>query len=186
MNSFFTQEELKNIGFKNFGNNVLISRLAQFYSPENIEIGNNVRIDDFCILSGKIKLKNNIHISAYCAMYGKFGIEMNDYSGLSPRCTLFSASDDFGGDFLISPMAPSNLTNVQGGKIIIQQYVQIGAGSVLMPNITIKEGVAVGAMSFVKKSLPAWKIYAGNPIKLIKERKKNLVGKLNQFERNEK
>ena len=54
MNSFYTENELKQIGFKRIGENVLISRKASIYQPELIEIGNNVRIDDFCILSGNI------------------------------------------------------------------------------------------------------------------------------------
>lgn len=99
-NSFNTPNELIEIGFKNFGNNVSIGRLAKFYGAENIEIGNNVRIDDFCLLSGNICLGNYIHISAYSALYGKFGIVMQDYSGLSPRCTILSATDDFEGIIL--------------------------------------------------------------------------------------
>jgi len=178
MNSFYSHKELNNLGLRSFGDNVLISRFAQFYTPETVSIGSNVRIDDFCILSGDITLKSNIHISAYCALFGKMGIEIDDYSGLSPRCTMFSASDDFSGDFLISPMAPSKYTNVQGGKIILQRYVQIGAGSIVMPDLTIEEGVAVGAMSFVRKTIPAWQIYAGNPIKFVKTRNKGLLSKI--------
>jgi acetyltransferase-like isoleucine patch superfamily enzyme len=184
-NSFYTLEEIEHFGFKSVGSNVLISRFARFYSVENIEIGNNVRIDDFSIISGNIKLKNNIHISAFCALYGKYGIEIDNYAGLSPRCTLLSASDDFGGDYLISPMVSAKYTNVQGGRIVLNKYVQIGAGSIIMPNVIIEEGVAVGAMSFVKKSLSAWKIYAGNPLKLIKQRNHKLLNMVGKIEENE-
>lgn len=52
--SFYTHDELAEIGFKSCGKNVLISRKASIYSPAKIEIGDNVRIDDFCILSGVI------------------------------------------------------------------------------------------------------------------------------------
>ena len=89
--SFFSELELNDLGLKSFGKNVQISRFARIYNAHEIEIGNNVRIDDFCILSGNIKLHNYIHISAHTILYGKFGIEMEDYSGLSPRCTVFSA-----------------------------------------------------------------------------------------------
>jgi len=59
MNSFYTEDELKEIGLKSYGHNVLISRKANLYSVSEISIGNNVRIDDFCILSGKIKYYRN-------------------------------------------------------------------------------------------------------------------------------
>ena len=174
-NSFYTKEELNQLGLKKFGENVLISRKASFYSPDQIEIGSNVRIDDFCILSGSIKLGNHIHISAYCALYGAMGIEMMDYSGLSPRCTVFSAMDDFGGDYLIGPMVDKNLTNVKGGRVIISKYVQIGAGSILFPNLEINEGSIVGAMSLVNKSLISWGVWVGIPVKKIRDRDEKLI-----------
>lgn len=173
--SFYSIEELHSIGFKSLGEKVFISRLAQFYSPENIEIGNHVRIDDFCILSGNIKLGNYIHISAYCALYGKFGIELEDYSGLSPRCTIFSASDDFSGDFLIGPLVDHKFTDVTGGKIFIKRYSQLGSNCIILPAVTIEEGVAVGAMSLITKNLEAWKIYKGIPAKYCKERSRKLL-----------
>ena len=154
------------------GNNVTISDKASLYG--DIEIGNNVRIDDFCILSGNIKIGSNIHIGAYCALYGKFGIIMEDYTGLSPRCTIFSASDDFSGNYLISPMNKSS--NVTGGLVTLKMFSQIGAGCIIMPDLTIGIGAAVGAMSFViKRSIPDWEIWAGNPVRYIKERSKKLT-----------
>ena len=83
MNSFYTEKELKAIGFKKLGKNVLISKKASIYGANNMEIGNNVRIDDFCFLSGRIILGDYIHISAYSKKEeGKEGIEMEDFSGL--------------------------------------------------------------------------------------------------------
>lgn len=172
------------MGFKSIGNNVLISDKASFYNPGEISIGSNVRIDDFCILSGKITLGNFIHISAYTAMYGRFGIVMDDYTGLSPRCSLFSASDDFGGDYLISPMVSSEFTNVTGGAIHLHRFSQIGAGTIILPNVTINEGVAVGAMSLVKSNLKEWTIYAGIPVLEVKARKRGLLKKMKIINRN--
>lgn len=174
-NSFLSNSELKQIGFKKLGKNVFISRHANIYSPELISIGNNVRIDDFCILSGKIKFGSYIHISAYSALYGKYGIQMNDYSGLSPRVTIFSASDDFSGDFLIGPMIADKFTNVIGGEVIIKKYCQVGSGCVILPKVTIGEGTTVGAMSLITKDLNDWSIYAGIPALYLKDRSKRLL-----------
>ena len=73
--SFLSSEELKNFGFKAIGTNVFISRKVSIYSPQSISIGNNVRVDDFCILSGNITLGSYIHISAYTALYGRNGAD---------------------------------------------------------------------------------------------------------------
>ncbi|WP_291861804.1 acyltransferase [Marinilabilia sp.] len=178
--SFYSSNELSTLGFKALGNNVLISRFARFYGIENMEIGSNVRIDDFCILSGKIKLGSYIHISAYCALYGQYGIELEDYTGLSPRCTLFSASDDFSGEHMISPMVPKNLTNVQGGKLTLERFTQVGANTIILPNVTLSEGSVIGAMSLVKQNTKAWMVYAGVPAKFIKHRQNNILKLFNK------
>jgi galactoside O-acetyltransferase len=176
-NSFYSPDELAGLGLKSYGENVLISRFARLYSPGTIDIGNHVRIDDFCILSGMIKLGSHIHISAYCGLYGKFGIVMEDYSGLSPRCTVFSATDDFSGEFLIGPMVDESLTNVTGGEVRIGKYVQLGSGCTVMPGVIIGEGVAVGAMSLILHKLDPWKIYKGIPAICYKERSRRLLQK---------
>lgn len=173
--AFLTESELKQVGFKSYGDNVLISDKVSIYSSNTISIGSNVRIDDFCILSGNIELGNYIHISAYTALYGRFGILMEDFTGISPRCTIFSASDDFSGEYMISPMVPDKLTNVSGGKVIIKRFAQIGANSVILPNVILNEGAVVGAMSLVKNTINAWEIHGGCPAKLIKRRNKNIL-----------
>lgn len=176
--SFLSLEELKQMPFRKIGKNVLISRTASFYNMKEMVIGNNVRIDDFCLLSGNVRLGSNIHISAYCALYGKFGIEMKDYSGLSPRSSIFSATDDFNGEYLIGPIHDPSLTNVTGGRVTIEKYVQIGTGSIILPDLIIREGAVTGAFSLVNKSLEGWGIYVGIPARKIKNRSKTLLGKI--------
>jgi len=181
MTSFYTPEELESIGFKTIGDNVLISKKASIYSPHMISIGSNVRVDDFCILSGEIILHSYIHIAAYCGLFGKSGIEMESFTGLSPRCTLFSVSDDFGGDYLISPMTNPLHNHLIQGKIIIKKYSQIGADCILLPAVTIEEGCAVGAKALVKDSTAPWGIYVGQPAKRMKDRSKDLLKYINEY-----
>lgn len=175
MASFYSEEELKNVGLKSYGNNVLISCKASIYSAGNISLGDHVRIDDFCILSGNIEIGSYVHIAAYCALYGREGIILKDFSGLSAKVIIYSAVDDFSGKFMISPMVPPELTNVTGGTVILNKFVHIGAGSIILPNTVLGEGVVVGAMSLVTKSLEPWTINIGIPVKFLKVRKKNLL-----------
>ena len=173
--SFYSLSELKELGLKSFGDKVLISRKCSIYSPEKISIGDNVRIDDFCILSGNITLGSNIHISAFCALYGANGIVIEDYSGVSPRSIIFSAGDDFHGDYLIGPIHPKEFTNVTGGTVVLKKYTQLGANTIVMPNITLEEGAVTGAMTFVNKNLEAWTINIGIPVKQKSKRSNNLI-----------
>ncbi len=173
--SFYSEFELIHLGFKSIGHNVHISKNASFYGIEKMIIGDNVRIDDFCILSGDIILGSHIHISAYCGLYGSKGIELENYTGISPRSTVFSAMDDFSGNYLIGPIHPDQYTHVTGGKVLFKKYSQIGAGCIVFPDVTLEEGAVVGAMSLVNKSLPAWTISAGIPVQIIKNRNKKIL-----------
>ena len=172
--SFYTPEEIKTLGLKSYGENVLISRKCSIFGAGNISVGSNVRIDDFCILSGDITIGNYVHISAYNALYGRFKIKIGDFCGISPRCTLFSASDDFSGQHMSSPMVPDELTQLTSGPIVMHDYCQIGANSIVMPGVEFAEGAVCGAFSFVKNSLQEWTVNGGIPCKYIKPRHRNI------------
>ena len=176
--SFYSKEELKTLGLKALGSNVLISRKCSIYSPQTISIGNNVRIDDFCILSGNITIGDYCHISAYSALYGSKGIVLEGYCGISPRCVVLSATDDFSGDYLVGAQFPDEYTNVQGGAVVIKKYAQLAANTVVLPNNTIEEGSVTGAMTLVNKSLEPWTINTGIPVNKTHPRNKGLLDKV--------
>ena len=104
--SFYTEEKLVGLGLKSYGQNVKISRYARIYSASTISIGDNVRIDDFCILSSSITLGSHIHILPHVVLYGALGIIFKDYSGISVHSVFYSAMDDFSGEYLVGPVHP--------------------------------------------------------------------------------
>lgn len=184
MNSYYSVPELKQLGLKGYGSNVMISRKASIYGAENIEIGNNVRIDDFTILSGKIKTGNYIHIAPFTGLYGgKNGIELEDFVTLSSRIAIYAESDDYSGNSLTFPQMQPPFRFICGGRVLLKKYVIIGTGSTIMPSVTIGTGCAVGAMSFVKESLNDWGMYVGIPVRKIKERKTEIVLLEKEFHR---
>lgn len=176
MNSFYSEEELKEIGFKSIGNNVLLSRKCSIYGAQNISIGNNVRIDDFCILSGKIEIGNYIHVAAGSMLFaGDEGIILEDFSGLSSRCAVYAASEDYSGEALTNPTVPDEYRNVTGGTVVFKKHSIVGSGCTVLPNVIVGEGTSIGSMSLVNKSLDDWGIYIGIPCKRIKERSKHVL-----------
>lgn len=176
MSSFYSEDELKSIGFKNCGKNVLISRKASIYSPEKIEIGDNVRVDDFALLSGTIIIGNYVHIAAYAALFsGEKIIELKDYVGVSSRSTIYSQTDDYSGEYMTNPTVPDKYKNVKKQEVVLEKHALVGASCVVLPGVVIGEGTSVGAMSLINKSLDKWSIYAGVPCKKIKNRTKRLL-----------
>lgn len=138
MTSFYSEDEVKKIGFKSVGENVLISRKASIYGADKICIGNNVRIDDFCILSGNITIENYVHIAAAVLLFGgTLGIILKDYSGVSSRSVIYAESDDYSGEAMTNPVVPDKYRHVQGGKVILEKYVVIGTGCTVLPNVCI-------------------------------------------------
>src|SRR6056300_1583763 len=133
---FLSKEEIENIGFKSVGDNVLISDKCSIYSPQNIEIGSNVRIDDFTILSPATSLKvgNYVHIACYSSIIGKGEIILEDFVGISGRVSIYSSSDDYTGMSMTNPMIPNEFKKVTNGKVHIKKHTIVGVGSVILPN----------------------------------------------------
>lgn len=176
MNSFYSEEELKQFGFKSIGKEVCISRKASIYGASSIQIGNCVRVDDFCILSGNITLSNYIHIAAYSALYGgNDGIVINDYANISSRVSIYSISDDYSGNTMTNPMIPDDFKNVQSAKVIIDKHVIIASTCVVLPGVHLREGSAFGAFSLINHDSEPFSINVGIPFHKLKDRSKNLL-----------
>lgn len=174
--SFYTESELSKLGFKSYGKNVKISKKTSIYGADNISIGDNVRIDDFCVLSGNITMGNYIHIAVYCALFGgDEEIEMKDFTCLSSRCAVYSKSDDYSGESLTNPTIPEEYLNVISKRVILNKHVLVGSGTTILPGVEIGEGSSVGSMSLVNRSLDPWGIYAGVPCRFIKDRSKKIL-----------
>lgn len=174
--SFLSNDEIRKIGFREVGKDVFISRHASFYSPENIVIGHNVRIDDFCIISGQVLIGNYIHISSHTVLTGGIaGIEIQDFANFSQRVNVFANSDDYSGRSLTNPMVSDNYKKLEQAKVTICKHVIIGCGSVILPGVTLNEGTAIGALSLINRSTDEWTIYAGIPAKPIKIRSREAL-----------
>lgn len=176
MNSFYSEKELKELGFKSIGTNVLISKKCSVYGAQNISIGSNVRIDDFCILSGKIQIGNYVHIAAGVMLFGgDYGIILEDFVGISSRCAVYAASDDYSGEALTNPTIPDKFRKVTGGTVRFKKHSLVGSGCTVLPNVTVGEGTSIGSMSLVNKTLDVWGIYVGIPCRRVKDRSKKLL-----------
>ncbi|QJE00894.1 acyltransferase [Massilia forsythiae] len=174
--AYLSEEDLKLIGFKAVGRNVKVSDKAAIYAPELIEIGDNSRIDDFCIISGKVSIGRHVHIAPHCLVAGgELGITMGDFSGLAYFVQVFSQSDDYSGKTMTNPTVPKEYKNEYKAAVHLGRHVIIGAGSVIFPGVTVAEGCSVGALALVNKSTEAWGIYLGNPARRLRDRSRDLL-----------
>ena len=174
--AYYSEEKLKAMGFKFLGKEVKISDRSSVYNCDQIEIGDYSRIDDFCVLSGKIKIGRNVHIAPQCLLAGgEEGIFMEDFSGLAYNVQIFSQSDDYSGATMTNPTIPVAYKNEKKKSVFLGRHVIVGAGSMVFPGVSIAEGCSVGAMTLVNKSTQPWGVYVGNPARRVKERKMDLL-----------
>ncbi|MBD5487694.1 MAG: acyltransferase [Lachnospiraceae bacterium] len=176
MTSYYSEEELKDLGLAEYGEDVRISRKCSMYSSEKIKLGNHVRIDDFCILSGNIVIHDYVHISAYTSLFaGHSKIEVGSYCALSSRCAVYAESDDYSGDSMVNPLVPAQFRHIQSEEVNIGNHVIVGTGGTILPGVSVGEGASVGAMSLIIRDIEPWTINVGIPCKKIKERSRKLL-----------
>lgn len=184
MGTFYTPEELNELGIKEFGENVHISRNAMIYHPEKLMLGSDVRIDDFSVISGNVKLNSFVHLSQFCGLYGdEAGIEIEEYTAVAAKCSIYAVSDDYVGGSIPTPMVPMKYKTMIQKSVHIGKYCILGANTVILPGVTVGEGTTVGAMSLCNRNLEEWSVYAGIPAKRLKDRDKKILDLVEEFER---
>jgi acetyltransferase-like isoleucine patch superfamily enzyme len=168
---YLTQSQLEELGFKHLGHNVKISDLSRIYNADEISIGDNSRIDDFCILSGKIDLGHNVFIGVHSNLAGGVnGIQIHNFVTMAYYVNLFTQSDNYHGESLTNSTIPRKYKKEKFGSIIVGKHAIIGSNAVIMPDAHIAEGCAIGAKSLVTKPTQPWGIYVGIPARRMKAR----------------
>ena len=132
---------------KRCGTNFKCFHGARLMSKKEIEVGNNVRIGQFC----------------YIAADGGVSIGSNVVFG--PKVTLIGQSHNY-----YSPdLLPYDHKTVNRG-ITIEDNVWIGACVKILGGVRIGEGAVVALGSVVVKDVPKCAVVAGVPAKVIKYR----------------
>src|SRR5574343_12248 len=179
------------MNLKHIGHNAVIHSLARICFPENISIGAESMIDDFCFLyaAGKgIEIGDFCHVVVGSHHQSGGLLKMGDFSALGPKCVVLAATDDYKGEgFIGLKVFGDKYRKTHFADVQIGRHAHIGAGSIILPGVTIGEGCSVGAGSVVTCDLPEWTICYGSPCKPAGEKpsQKQLVMErdfLNEYE----
>lgn len=181
----YSAEELSKLGFASVGREVKLHRSVIIINPSKITIGNNSRIDCHCLLSAGsegIRIGSCTHIAAGCYLFGSGGrIVLEDFTGISSRVAIYTASDDFTDGFLTGPTIPDEYKKLTVGPVTLRKHVIVGAGSIILPGVELGLGSAIGALACVRRNVEDFHIMVGNPPRKIGERKRQLLDLENQF-----
>lgn len=182
--AFLTETALAEMGFRSIGKNLKISDRASFYGHANISLADDVRIDDFCVVSagmGGLTIGQHVHIAVHSSIIGAGTIVISDFCNLSSRVALYSSNDDYSGAAMTNPTVPAAYTDVRHAQVFLGRHVIVGSGSVVLPGVTLHDGVAIGALSLVNRDCAPFGVFAGNPLRRIKDRQQGLLELERQF-----
>jgi len=120
------------------------------------QIGENVNICSHCFIENDVKIGNNVTIK--CGVQIWDGIELEDNVMIGSNVT-------FTNDMY--PRAKNKDWKLLHTKVC--KGATIGAGSTLLPGITIGERAFIAAGSVVTKDVPAGELWMGSPAKFYKK-----------------
>lgn len=138
------------------GENSTFGRGTVFWAPNRMTIGKNVYIGKYCTLQADIDMGNHIEIANNVGLIGKYdhdfskvGVSIKDAPWIGDQAYDFKGKNQ---------------------KIIIEDDVWIGFGSVVLTGVTIHRGAIVAAGSVVTHDVPAYCIVGGNPAHVLGQR----------------
>lgn len=113
------------------------------YIDCGVTIGNNVKIQNYSSIYSNAEIEDGVFIGPYVCL-------TNDKNprAINPDSTLKDDSDWV------------------AGMTLIKKGASVGAGSIILPNVTIGEFALIGAGSVVSKNIPDYALVFGIPAKI--------------------
>ncbi|HEY6738789.1 MAG TPA: acyltransferase, partial [Actinopolymorphaceae bacterium] len=118
---------------------------AHAYVTEDVVTGDDCTLNPFVTVRGKVELGDAVRIGAHTSILG------------------FNHGTD--------PDRPVHRQPLTSRGIRIGDDVWIGSNAVVLDGVTIGDHCVIGAGAVVTRDLPAWSIAAGNPARVIRDRR---------------
>ncbi len=132
----------------------LLSRLTLSEVPDDVKV-----VPPFHTDWGQfIRFGREVFINSGCHLLDQGGITLGDGAMLGPAVKLITTNH---------LLDPNDRRAMVSEPISIGKNAWIGAGAIVLPGITVGEDAVVGAGSVVTRDVPAGKVVAGNPARVI-------------------
>ena len=174
------------------GRNVVFGQNVVLRHPHKIHIGDNVVVDDNCLLDAKgdsnrgIAIGSGVFIGRNTILSCKNGdITLEDGANIGFNCEVFSASRvRIGRDTLLAAYCyviggdhdfsdPGRAVLEQGRRsagVDIGEGAWLGAGAKVLDGVTIGNRAIVGAAALVREAVPEGAIAVGIPARVVGQR----------------
>jgi acetyltransferase-like isoleucine patch superfamily enzyme len=174
------------------GRNVIFGQNVVLRHPHKIKIGNDVVVDDNCLLDAKgaenrgIAIGDGVFIGRNTILSCKNGdIDVEDGANIGFNCELFSASHVrvgkdtllaaycylIGGDHDFSDSTRSVIAQARtSAGVNVGSGAWLGAGAKILDGVTVGDRAIVGAAAVVRSDVPPGAIAVGIPAKVVGQR----------------
>jgi acetyltransferase-like isoleucine patch superfamily enzyme len=189
----YLRKKLYPILFKKVGQGLIIGRNVVIRHPDKIEIGNNVTIDDNCVIDARgagingIILEDNVIINRNCLLLAKAGpIRLGKSSSIGSNSVIVSIDGvELGEAVLVAGGCALSAGSYQfndlekaimdqgvysKGPIRIGTKAWLGTGAIILDGVSIGSGAVVGAGAVLLKDIDDNAIAVGNPAKILRYR----------------
>lgn len=126
--------------------------------PDNLGEGSTVVAPLTLMLSSEVKIGKRVVVMPNCLMMSAGGITIEDDAMIAANVQLITNNHD-----------PYDRPVLVCKPIHIGRGAWIGAGSTILPGVTVGEYAIVGAGSIVTRDVPPYAVVVGSPAKVVKE-----------------
>jgi acetyltransferase-like isoleucine patch superfamily enzyme len=155
--------------FRKIGQNVIIEGGVLVFHPENIEIGNHIYIGHYTILKGYYKgrmvIGDGTWIGQQCFFHSAGDLIIGNNVGVGPGVKIITSVHAEEGREI-----PILHSRIEFAPVIIEDEVDIGAGAIILPGVTVAKGTQIGAGAVVTEKFPEYAVIAGIPARLLRYR----------------
>ncbi|SFH69349.1 acyltransferase [Planctomicrobium piriforme] len=155
--------------FAKRGDGVVLEEGVLVFHPENITLGSDVYVGHQTILKAyyrnEMRIGSGVWIGQQCFFHSAGGIEIEDNVGIGPGVRILTSQHQ-----LTDSRAPIMHQPLSFAPVRIGAGSDIGVSAVILPGVTLGNGVQVAAGAVVKDSFPDYAVIGGVPAKLIRIR----------------
>jgi acetyltransferase-like isoleucine patch superfamily enzyme len=155
--------------FAALGAGVVLEAGVLVFHPESIWIGDDVYVGHYAILKGyhqnRMEIGAGTWIGQQCFVHSAGGLTIGKNVGIGPGVKIITSYHREDGRAI-----PILHSKVEFAPVVIEDDVDIGVGAVILPGVTIHQGVQIGAGAVVTCDIPAYAVAAGVPARVIRMR----------------
>lgn len=175
------------------GRNVSFGLNVTLRHPRKIRLGDDVAVDDGCVLDAKgtanagIRIGRRVFLGRNTILACKDGdIVLEDGVNISYHCAVFSASSvRIGADTLVAAycyvvgggheFGRTDVPVIRQGRpskgIDIGSGAWLGAGAIVLDGVSVGHDAVIGARAVVTEDVPPLAVAAGAPARVIRDRR---------------